>query len=903
MDLDLLKKNNELYSSYNKLKLENSARLFTDKQKVIFKILPFLLHTNIKGLPGYIDSKNIPCGIFEYKITEQILNIIKNIFSLERMKVIEPAKCFIESLSIMGSIGSIAQNEKSDFDFWVCINKNDISADDFELFKIKLKGVEDWCAHQKVETHLFPVDINSILRNDFGAADDESCGSAQAVLLKDEYFRSAIHIEGKVPLWWISPLECEYSHFINELEKTEEPLVKRFAEDFIDIGYIDNVNKEEFFGAGLWQLVKSLHSPFKSFIKMSLLEKYISHDTDIDLLSEQLKKNIMLEKLDIRSIDQYISMFTSVNDFYGKRSNFEIIDILRTCFYLKVSPDLSKKNSDQISASLKTKIMNEFCGSWGWDKSMIKKLDSFNSWPFKELSDFDGKLKKFMITNFVNLRNSLKTLNVSSIISEDDFTVISRKLLAYYLKKKSKVEYFYFSFDDSFFEETLNIVYDPTSKKWAVNRFRYESEADLKNQTGLVFESKYLSEVCHRLAYYKIYNEWRSNLKVYAPFPVNFNNIRNFMTVIQDFFSKKISVFSKRDYFINDNFIIKCFVSVNFDFPNNDNVEDISMIYLNSWGEMFFEHLSSYSELLLKTDVLMENYNKIKHLVAFDDFFNIFIPEGSMGVNLPLKKMYQKFSEFFFTKRWFGTEGKIFITCADGEYFGLCQYKKEFSIFKSTSNLYLFDSFFPFKNMNLYFEYDNSIRDAGFFQAIFSRIEIGKDQFYSYCIGDYYVWLFFDVYNLPTLGGIQVDKFEDFVITFKEMMTSISKKIEMFNIRKDINNNYAVSPLSAKKKSDLKNMITFDIELDYSCDNDFLDFNKYSVILNGEKMKLSEKHIFSEFVDYVGHNCGDKTFAVTSVKILSGGTPMETAQPSLFVKVKNKFEKNIFALLKVMKKV
>ncbi len=317
---------------------------------------------------------------------------------------------------------------------------------------------------------------------------------------------------------------------------------------------------------------------------------------------------------------------------------------------------------------------------------------------------------------------------------------------------------------------------------------------------------------------------------------------------------------------------------------------------------MFYEHLESYTQIVLKMDILLENYNRIKHLCSFDEFITMFIPEGAMGVNLPLKRQFQKYEEFFFTKKWFGTECKIFITQIDGEYFGICQLKKIFSITKSTSNFSLFDNFFNYKNVNLFFEYDNSIRDAGFFQAIFSKIELGKNQLFTYNIGKYYFWLFFDEFNLPVFGVIQVEKFDEFLISFKIFIDKITNSCEMYNIKKDINENYSINLIKSLSQPALKNVETLQIELNYENEKDFGDFNKFSVIINNNKFILSNKQDFAEYAVLASNLFLKKVFSVISVTIFSDGKILN-AQPSLFVRAKNKFEKNTFTILEMMKKI
>ena len=55
------------------------------------------------------------------------------------------------------------------------------------------------------------------------------------------------------------------------------------------------IPSEEFFGASLWQIVKALKSPFKSVMKLALLDKYMHYrDTGI-FLCNRIKNNLFLE--------------------------------------------------------------------------------------------------------------------------------------------------------------------------------------------------------------------------------------------------------------------------------------------------------------------------------------------------------------------------------------------------------------------------------------------------------------------------------------------------------------------------------------------------------------------------------------------------------------------------------
>src|SRR5690606_37279210 len=77
----------------------------------------------------------------------------------------------------------------------------------------------------------------------------------------------------------------------------DKMLRKRFLreEDVIDFGSLPCIPANEFVGAGIWQLYKAIESPYKSVLKLLLLEVYASTyslaetediETETDSLSE-----------------------------------------------------------------------------------------------------------------------------------------------------------------------------------------------------------------------------------------------------------------------------------------------------------------------------------------------------------------------------------------------------------------------------------------------------------------------------------------------------------------------------------------------------------------------------------------------------------------------------------------
>ncbi|MDP2106167.1 MAG: adenylate cyclase, partial [Desulfobulbaceae bacterium] len=186
------------FLAYNRSRIIKAVKFKEEKATLLFKVVPFLLHINLPGLPGFIDAP-CPCGIMRYNPFQPLsLEQFRSYFSFPLALAIDadlssPSPCYIHSLKTIGSIGTIAQTEKSDCDYWLSVRFADFPENGLKLLSQKCKIIEEWAMGVGHELHFFLMDIDQTRDNSFESrADDESAGSAIKLLLKDELFRSHI---------------------------------------------------------------------------------------------------------------------------------------------------------------------------------------------------------------------------------------------------------------------------------------------------------------------------------------------------------------------------------------------------------------------------------------------------------------------------------------------------------------------------------------------------------------------------------------------------------------------------------------------------------------------------------------------------------------------------------------
>ena len=96
----------------------------------------------------------------------------------------------------------------SDLDIWVC-HSPDLNAEEIQLLKQKCDALSENAKAVALDCHFFLMNAENF-RN--GIAEDlssEASGSTQHVLLLDEFYRTALWLAGRLPLWWLVPAERE----------------------------------------------------------------------------------------------------------------------------------------------------------------------------------------------------------------------------------------------------------------------------------------------------------------------------------------------------------------------------------------------------------------------------------------------------------------------------------------------------------------------------------------------------------------------------------------------------------------------------------------------------------------------------------------------------------------------
>lgn len=462
IDRKVLSQLRSRFLTLNDGRLGRAMEGLSTRQQAVLTLLPLFFHVNHPLLPGYV-SGSTPAGVSGYEPEAHALAEAQRLtrsFSYKQRHGNPPQP--IHGLFLMGSLGTLAQAEQSDMDVWVC-HDSELPPEAIAELRKKCQTLEAWAASQGAEAHFFLIDPKRFVLGDRDAQlSSEDCGTTQHYLLLDEFYRTAIWLAGRTPLWWLVPVyeEQRYNEYTHTL------ISKRFirADEILDLGHLARIPPGEFIGAGLWQLFKGIESPYKSVLKLLLTEVYASEHPNVQCLSLRFKQAVFANKLDLDELDPYMVVYRRIEEYLTARNEPERLELVRRSLYLKVNKKLTA-SPRQRTTSWQRLLLVRLAKEWGWDERQLALLDSRSQWKVRQVSTERRALVNELNYSYRFLTQFARTQQAVSLINKRDLNVLGRRLYAAFERKAGKVEFINPGIAPDLAEDTLTLVQSPNRRE------------------------------------------------------------------------------------------------------------------------------------------------------------------------------------------------------------------------------------------------------------------------------------------------------------------------------------------------------------------------------------------------------------------------------------------------------
>ncbi|HBE03092.1 MAG: hypothetical protein A2096_15880 [Spirochaetes bacterium GWF1_41_5] len=603
--IGLLQTNRDRFAVFNQAKFQ---RFINDIKKSdlvdFFQLLPYYLSRNHPALPGHVPGLAMPEGIECYTPDERTCSLLKKHHQI--IPSPNSAAPFISMFAVMGSIASVAYTKASDFDFWVCYDTNRIEDAQLVLYKQKLAQLSDlFRKRYHTPVHFFLNETGNLRRNVFSEDDSGGLSSTFGALLKDEFFRSSLHLAGRIPFWWAVPPGITQKKY-DILYKTAEE--QKALGDFVDIGNLEISRKEDFLGATFFQILKSIENPFKTILKIGLLEKYLLSDETM-LLADKLKTHVHSGILGEEVLDSYIFLYNEVNRFLLEiKASSDIINLVNTCFYLKAAPEVSRYSHD--FSNVKVKIFRQYAALWKWDNTQLAYLDRYEGWEINDIKKLWNKIKTFIIFSYQKIKESLPEMKIESTVSQDDLQIIYRKIESCFSVLPGKIEK-WLPFKDDVAENILYfqpVAEDYVSGKsvWEAYKTGYTAN---KNPVNILLNSApTLLELLMWAAVNGLYAPGRTQVKIMSNFHrLDTGLVKIFLEAASELFQRPYKL--RNQHMLQKPFIIRAFFTINFHFPRDQQMRELCLVYQTSRDETHIKYFSREQDLLLIIEILVKMHN------------------------------------------------------------------------------------------------------------------------------------------------------------------------------------------------------------------------------------------------------------------------------------------------------
>ncbi len=443
----------------NQLRLERATASMSETFSKVYNLLPVLFHYHHPMMPGYIEG-NVPHGVCFFSPDAEQLKWLQPLERFLPTKNQANGELPITGIYSMGSTSSVGQSHCSDIDVWVC-HPSWLDNEEKRFLQKKCTLIEQWAASLGIDVTIFLIDENRFRHNASGHIGGEDCGSTQHILLLDEFYRTAVRMAGKRLLWTMVPVE-EEQHY-------DEYVMGLYAQgvltpnEWLDLGGLGELSAAEYFGASLWQLYKSVDSPYKAVLKSILLESYSWDYPHGKLLALEFKRHLHAGEIVCYGLDSYCLMLERVTRYLTEINDSTRLDLIRRCFYLKVCEKLSEDEGNSCSG-WRRDVLSQLVESWGWSSERLALLDTRNQWKIERVREAHNELLDTMMQSYRNLIRFARRNNLSVSASPQDIGVLTRKLYAAFEALPGKVTLVNPQISPDLSEEHLTFIYVPEGR-------------------------------------------------------------------------------------------------------------------------------------------------------------------------------------------------------------------------------------------------------------------------------------------------------------------------------------------------------------------------------------------------------------------------------------------------------
>lgn len=611
----------------NRNRLARALSTMPRNQQNFLRILPLILDSST--FENKFDFGGAPsCRVWGYHPSQTALELARHYFGGQPQRDSSP-DVRILAVYAMGSMGTVAQSSASDLDCWVCYD-GDLTIAMENGLKRKLEALSLWAESEfSLEAHFYPMRMDDVRDNRFLSGDEESSGSAQALLLKEEFYRTALRLAGKNLAWWVTPAGASQKNYEACMRVARRyPLAgKPRLEDF---GFLAPVPPAEYFGGSLWQIVKAVRSPFKSVLKLGLLETYAAPGAQQLPLCDRIKQSLTRNRKGKLDTDPYTALFSTLYAYYQDRKQAEAASLLKESFRLKANladipffMNLPTRPEDES-------VISVLFGTGYVEPDRIARVN--RPWPFNKSLKMGASVRQYMVDTYKRIQSGM-TGKTKAFINPEDLTRLGRRIATNFSRKPHKIMRIPLmdTRGDGFPLLHFSAEKSPGKKvAWTVRGGATEEAKQAAGALQVLYRSADPANMLAWLLANRLYHPKGLLQANRSIAPIAVHDLQKVLSTLYDYFPFEETFERDINEALQPERITRLFFILNLTTaPETRKVEQAAVIYATNWGEMFCRTFFRPGQLFEEkpSQFLAQ---KLEHPLNSSAEMALFIPKGSL---------------------------------------------------------------------------------------------------------------------------------------------------------------------------------------------------------------------------------------------------------------------------------
>lgn len=404
------------FANHNMVRMREALRYLSEAKLELFIKIPFLIHINLPGFPGFVESHPYAHGIYHFEQSGFYKEAIKlsmlTEHTVSRNKTSRPS---VQALYHMGSLGTFTQSENSDFDYWVIIDKADFYEHRYYNLEKKLDQIIKFSRETyDQEVSFFIMDQKDLQKDCYARFNQQETLAPPKIFLKEEFYRTFLMVAGKIPFWTLVPGPGNMKTYTTLIKSIASlPGLNEISQEFIDLGYLEKPGSQDIVKGVLWHICKSKHDPVKALIKASMIFSWgfgpLKHQ---ELLCDKIKAGYDQAGIDDYRSDPYKLLFDQILRFH-ENNDPKGLNLIKNAIFFRLCGYPRVKVPEE--GSPKKQLLDRYIREWNLNQTQVNKLLSYVQWPETEKLFLEQTLVSRLFHYYQTLQ---KKFNPDSILEE-----------------------------------------------------------------------------------------------------------------------------------------------------------------------------------------------------------------------------------------------------------------------------------------------------------------------------------------------------------------------------------------------------------------------------------------------------------------------------------------------------